>query len=1329
MSDERPGRGKSQLIGQDAVSAFSSSRPRRWAINGNSDADYGIDYLVTSFNENELADHVFQVQLKGTTVKSSRLADGITFSYGFDRSTLNLWHSTITPVVVVIADFIDGQDPKTAPVYYKFVSPELDEVLGGKDEDQASVVIRIPRNQVLTRELDLSSEIEKYLAEYRDARRQIREQSESSGDRIPQSPYTIPKIKDVAGTHDRVIDLGDVGLEELIKTLTSSEELGAAFVAIRQGDVLRALGETKGFVANRDLATELEQGLAEFLRFQALSLAGRNIEAKQHLNSASSLAPEVDAIRGALAQQELDAIAFGEEGAASRAELITKLESATGPSCRIVLSKLQALERNFSGARATLEGVPVLAATIPKITTTIVEGDWPRVIDEVAIGISTPGITKLQELTLFIFEARARFQLAMGELEWPDDGELTIPPSGLPGMHLDQLNNAYELCEKALLIAHGLNWPTVIGYIMDVVAISTMTLGRIDKMMPTLASLGLARAHDDQIRPAITRLALNADQPALVVQMREKAGSTELSADEELTVGVAACQMGNPVLGFKYVEAVDLATLRDSDSCLASLLMIGVAAHAASRVDILSKVTRRLNETERSKPFAAMLGATVAVKNSALSRTDALSELMAQWEDLGRPDPIARHIILNSDATSLEEAERVILVGTHMSGHAVLDDDQVLALGRAYLTKADYESAIDVLSSGYDQYQGPRLKSLLGVALELGGRPGQAFQVFSELVDSGMASESTWRYFVNGAVRFGLTEKAETLVRGQLMVTTNRDKRLQLFAMLYQIESLSKGRSDVLWGIANQYGAIANRDSEKEEGMFLQFALMSSAGGAREEIKAGSDELRERITAFLGKFPESKYFRSFELPDSNDAASLIDALNSALGITPDDQARHHATMRALERGELPVPFTWRPQKFLRNASDVLTLWHLSKSVPIENAAWHFNTLAEGIERKLPQNLQSKSVVVSLLSLLVLEELGMLELALDAFQTIVVARGTLIALQNARGLTGTGIGRDCAARILTALTGRLDRIRHPHLPPAEAPDNGRLWHDEESLAMRASDSVYYCDDILESIMVCHDNDGEQVRDGCSMSTVDLLAMMNLAGEVSDTFVSEKLARLVDLKIGIAIEQRYLLSAADEDFLNVDSWASISANDIQHCVLARLLNGVWSPSKSLEQLLDHFAGLAADLLGSGRTNLGPIYLVWERWIAATRLQEKPRMLPLQKVTVAFIATAQKLQDRGALAILWKSFWDVIGYANVAPDQRDDPDVVGTRAVAMKLGQLHGKKGGNEVADLSAKIRSALSDNSQLEGIYASYYVESSANAAIKAKQDERNADVGR
>ncbi|PJL72773.1 hypothetical protein B9Y61_07210 [Stenotrophomonas maltophilia] len=1321
-STDRPGRGNSQLIGQDAASAFSASRPRRWAISGQNEADYGIDYLVTSFNREEVAEHIFQVQLKGTTNSSARLSDGINFSHSFDRATLNLWHSAITPVVVIAVDFIDEQDPKTAPVYYKFISPELDDLLTGIPENQASAVIRIPRRQILTRDLDLSKEFDIYLTEYHEARRQNRERIHAGGDRIAQESYSLHIARDSTRSRDQLFEIADAGLEEVISTTSSSGKLQQALTIVRDGDVRRALFESESLINDSSLTSDLERGIAEFIRYQSLSLAGKHAEADHHLSNASLLAPEVDAIKGATAQNELDDIPLGPSGATLRVALIERLSSSTGPSCRIILSKLHALERNFSAARESIKEISSNAAAIARVTITILEGDWPKVIREVTSASTLPGLTRLQELTLVIFEARARFQLSMGQLTWPEEGELTIPPSGIQGMDLDQLSEAHELARRALLIAHGLTWPAVINYIVDVVAISAMALGRLDAIMPTLASLALERAHDYQIRQTVSRLALNSDQPALVIKLREKAGPAALTADEELTVGVAACQIGNPTLGFKYVGATDLSALPDSDINLASLLMIGAAANAASRNDIYSKISERLRNSNNSMIYGAMLDATVAVRNSSLSRVDALQNLANEWEKLGRPDPIAKHVILNSDTSDREEAERVILMGEHLSGHAVFDEDQVLAIGRSYLTLNNYDSAIEVLSKGSRQYRSPRIMSLLGISLELGGYPGRAFSIFTELVDNGTASESTCRNFINGAVRFGLTEKAETIVRGQLMSATDRKVRLQLLSMLYQIESLSSSRNKVLWDIANQYGSISDRDDEEEEGTFLQLALMASSGSENSGDDQLALDLRSRIDSFVAKFPSSKHFRSFKMPDSSHPDDLIDALNAAIGITPEEQHRHKSTLRALEMGELPVPFSWRPRIFLRNVPDVLTLWHLRKVAPVENAAWHFSTYAAGLSRTKPKDLRTGPVVISLVSLLVLDELEILDLALDTFETVIVARGTLISLQNTRGMAGSGVGKDRASRIITALTARLPKIRHPHFPPDDSINKERPWHAEENLAVRTIDCVYYCDDIIESIMVCHIDPSEIEPDAPSISTVDFLSFLNRCGLMNAEVVSDKLAQLVGLKIGIQVETAYLLSAISDELRSSDSWQAATGAIFQNCSFAKLLNGIWTPTRPFENLLTHFAETISSYIEPEEAQQGALPLLWERWITAIRLQDKPNIATLQKAALAFIVAAQRIREKQGVARLWTSFWNAIGHSSVAPDQHDDPDIVGTRAVAAMLGDLQGRKASADVADVSKHIRSGLDSNAQLDAIYSDQYLQSSASAAINAIREK-------
>ena len=118
------------MIGDQARSALYANKPENWFLGESPGDDFGYDFQVTAFDpDGDGAQCAFNIQLKGTTQRKSRLADGSALTYSFDRATLNLWHRSGFAVLVVISDLIDTRDPKEAKVYYHLANYDLEDCL------------------------------------------------------------------------------------------------------------------------------------------------------------------------------------------------------------------------------------------------------------------------------------------------------------------------------------------------------------------------------------------------------------------------------------------------------------------------------------------------------------------------------------------------------------------------------------------------------------------------------------------------------------------------------------------------------------------------------------------------------------------------------------------------------------------------------------------------------------------------------------------------------------------------------------------------------------------------------------------------------------------------------------------------------------------------------------------------------------------------------------------------------------------------------------------------------------------------------------------------
>jgi hypothetical protein len=1314
MEARGPERGASQEIGQDAEGALFAHKPKNWVLGTLGGTDYGVDYIVTIFGDAGALPRMCYLQLKGTTQARARLADGLSLSHEFERTTLQMWHGSITPVLVAVADLIDTRDPLVASVHFEFVSPQLDAILPGLKPKQEKVTIRVPRANLITRDLDILPVIRPYIEEWRDAQKQLRENKLATGRATDSvAPLTV-------GGNPGLVDIASAAaeIESLIPSSDRPDDFSAALDAIRSGDAERALKLTWVPSAEERNAPSLTVGVNAYLRAKALEFYADDHEVEVLLDIAHQALPDNDDIVASIAQLRLQKIPYDEPGQSARAQLLQGLDGHEGSAVATLRAKIHALDRNFSEARNELVGLSVQKAAITKLIVSVVEADWHRVLREVEELRSLAKVTPVQAFVATIMEARALFQLGMGPSVLAKGHDLIVPAAGLPGMDIALLHKAFDAALRAMHMGQVLRWPSAIKQLLDVLSISAMVLDKMDEVIPLFAALGRSRARDAEIREPLIKFALNADHPALALQLGELAKGADGFVDEQALLAGAACRVGDVAKAFAFINDETLAKLADSEINLSTLMIIGVAADAARREELFAKIRARLDASENGRDFGAILDSAVQVRKNVLKRSEAVFQLFDYWQSNHQPAVVARHLTLNANPTDNDEAAIVCELALALQRKHSLDAEQWATFAQALITRGLYPEAISQLRVACARFESDaRLASLLAVSLEFNGNAGEAFQLFERLIESGEASETARRLFINSAARIGFLDKAEAQVRSALARSTDRSIRLRHLNTLFQLALLSSTAPDQLWELAWEYGRLASPEDEREEGIFLQEAVAATFSFRPDDDDPRREEFVARRDAFLQAFPESKYLRQFELPSEPQA--MLKALQEAAGVTDEQVRRGAVIQRGLDEGTIPIPFSWRPHHFLTQVPDVLAMWVLRKGMPVDRRAWHFDSVAIGISTNTPSEFAGWEPVLSLTSMLVLDECGLLDSVLQAFERIVVARESLMALQNANNPITAGYGRDVAARILATLRSHFRKIAYPPYIESPEKDIGPAWHAEEKLAMALPGRIYFCDDVLETIAVCGMEGDSRAISKPSMCTVDFLAWADASKDLfSPQEVAEKISTLIRLKIGVNVEGRYFVAAIPESLQMATSVEGAELALEEADTLRTIADGLWTPSKPYADLVTHFVDIFGYLLTHGASD-GVLEALWLRWLRAVRLQTTPAMLPIDKLGSAFVRIAFGLADEGSIRRLWSVFWKVLETG--LPDEVEgSADRTGVIVIARALGAVLAagiSEHGATIADVSLKVRAGLGAGTQLDELYGRNYVEAAAERARK------------
>lgn len=1318
-----PGRGRAQKIGDLARSVLYARKPDAWEIGEIGGDDYGYDFQAQVFALAEsIAQCTVNIQLKGTTQPVSKINGGTTLAYSFDRRTLNLWHRSGLAVVVVIVDLIESTNILEATPHYYFASPDLGALLDSLPADQQTVRLHVPVANLIHQGLDILPLLLPYLDSIRDAQRIAVERQRASG-ATTTDQLQIEVSTFQVGLSDNAIEEREI--DSFLQSCGQRNSLESALSLLRRGDY-DVLLDTFPTPGEQLIAEDPHSAaLTLYLRSMALDAMGEDQMSTDAATRALELFPDCDPIHGSVAHKEMVAISLESQHSELRNELLEKLSGHTGLSTTIVKAKLHALNRNFEEARKLVSHFSRDRVAVVQTTISMLERDWGRVETEAEDALKSTDLRPRERLLLTIFKARAQFEMALSQVQRQNHDEMLIPPAGLPGTDYAMLRSSFETSHLAMNQAQRLNWPSEISYVIDVYPVSAMVLGLLDSAMPLLAALSLARPKITMIREGLSKVFIQCKKPELALAMHDAAGDSARFENEDLVVAVAAVKAGRPEEAFSLMSDDLLNSDSNTSLYLSSIMMISIAADASLRSDVVSKIRQRLRRDKTGRDYEAIMDSAIRVQQSVLQRPGAIREVFGYWRDNEKPAIIGLHLLDNLNPQDRDEAELFLTIVEDVKKTNSLDEDNYIDQGQSLLTLDRPVEAEAVLREATSRFaNNPKLKSLLGIAFEKNGRSHDAFTLFEELLNNGSASESARRYYVEIAVRMGFFVQAENQIRTVLARTQNRDQKLQLLGTLCQLLLAEGNRITELEETAWQFGRFARQDDETQEGTFLQLYLVASAPQNLAIEQERIEEFQRRLNAYTAAFPESGVLWRANIPENAAPGEVQDALQHALRISNDDLKKGIAVERRLNNGSLLIPFSWRPRTLLRNMTDVFMLWELRKKTPIELRAMHFSNSASDYTPPTPEDLGSVNPVISLTSLLLLDELNLLERVLDSFDQIYLARSTILTLQQVRNSFASSDGRARSQRIMELIQRYFAKIVHPPQIAHQGLKWIPAWHEEEKSALALDSTAYFSDDIIETHLTCHYG---EAKSRPAITTVDYLRWSEQKESTDQAAqgVAKSIAKMMDLRIaGVTVDFRYFLASIPAELSTAISQEEVEA--IAKCTptFLSMIDSLWDHEDDLHAINTHFANTVSHILTTSDVSEEFLVYLWLRWLRAVRLKTNPPLSPERKLAVCFVYILGCLPDSKELVTrLWRIFWVVVQRGFQNEDLRMPPDKFAILQIATALGEQRvNAELEDHITELFERALHGLEPGTQRSEWLSSTYIDAAAQAALRLNQNQ-------
>lgn len=1250
MASERlPQESEAQRIGHRAEKCFAANQPDSWRPKPTDGTDdVGLDYQVQLVDDGQYVG-LFHVQLKGSESPTLN-ATGEFYSVPLERSTVNYYLRIGEPVLLVFADLSVDSNTSRCPAFYVWIHDDLKrrerEGLSANSSD--TLTFRVPAASRLEDATDLLPDLERNRRN-RDIANELNSVIEA---KLPSLNY-----------EDRAEVLGS--LPTGLTSYSSSLILAVAEPATRpwpeapRESVPGRLDETdrllaSGQVADAEvilgqLAPEIDNALplerAEYwyCRGRVHARSSHDADAIVCFRHAYDLATHAPRYVVALVEADLAhrVSSLDKQGVADL------LHVATGdaPEIRAVRARLIGMEGRFEEASALLSALPARVALHTQAVLAMMQGRYQEVIETCNAGIIQEGRESRETQLFYLLRAGANFWLAMPTPPLLGNDYRIESMSGPAGLDAERLQRAWSDINVTIGVLRRAAWPNNTQYLADIWCPVALMLGRAAETIDDALEAAKARPSLEAMQQAAELLAMHVERfdDALVANGRQR----------------ESVERNFRRIGILYHAHKYLQCLQAMEEQVDSLPMdhalypvsIAIATLCADKQfysDRAEAMAARLKARAEWAPHSAVLEYFRAVEAKPLSRDNATQALIAAYMEQGNPKAIAQQLIYILKPTKVEEAQICIDVAENLRQSQELSVDGEFALAQARTTREEWPELLAVTERAIARFQQVgRFRAVRALALDKLGASNEALDELRALVAVGSSDQLALDLYVNIVTRSGLVDEALSLAERLLEVELEAPQKLDCLWLVFQLshskEPGSKRAMDVLW----QIGRLIDQNNEEDEGRFLvtYFSALQFSGASQ---SARLDEFIARRQSFFTRWPESKILRGVQLPEEHTPTGFLETLKRVLGEpkkAPDWQSK---MIRELSRGELPMPYAWRPNTALPTVRDTAELWEIGKRSKKDEVQYHL-TMAHGTwVRRNSRDVVSVVPLVDMPTLFVLQDLELFESLFSVFPRVAIAQSTLLEIQRNAVHSLFNLMRARFSGLAQILTAYIDQILQP--ASANSTDEGltrdtMLGEDVKSL-LSDKRFILYSDDAFFRIYATED---EQVTS--SFCTLDLLRIIDELELLPVRTIAQKIGQLCLWKVQILIEPRFLLASLPVELPHART-VSIADDMIRqdaHC--HAILEGIWSIRQKLEDVTRSGATLLRDMVVAAHNEDIVIAGVLGTWLGKVRFRVDAGTLDLvERLAMVVVIAAMAIDDRSSEARqLWRVFRLVVELAH--------------------------------------------------------------------------------
>ena len=1247
MSKERlPKESKSQEIGHYAVLAFERWHPKDWRKTPTEgDSDVGIDYMMQVVSERQYK-ALFHVQVKGCRQKSEQgtnkrlSADETFYSQELEISTLNYYAAVDTPVMLVFADLVQNDDPRNCGVYYLWIDEELETLLDGHNDlshlGKDSHTFHIPTSNILNDEVDVLPHFKKRLVKKR-------AMEDLFGQIAEQIPEPIGAVKELTSRFTNETILASVLLP------TESPWIDAPPDSIAGGlhktsDYLKmnsadsAKRELDKISARLKNAKRHERADYYYQLGRYNTLVGNLGLALENYQKAWNICPNIKKYRLAYLESKLNSNLDNRDVCQ---EILTEIEGDS----EIEYIRLRAKALAFMRDRKSLDvlrSCEQKQVIVIKAVVYLLLGDYKNCKEVCDYALNLDSLEQPSRLTLYLLRARSLFCLGFVDTQLVDDE--VIPFVGIPSMNDGILQQSWNDVVYAWDIGEELGYPTDLAYCIDMSCILGAYFRDVEKIYSRLQRFADIRPEWSQVQKGLLNIALYTHDSKTVNKQILRIGQTPDTVVYHILSEYDKKNRSRVVeLTFE-----NLAYLKETQQPNLDTVLL-CAAECANELmddDNRSNLLKEIQALSNGKDILVVYEFYETLNRSQLAKPEAVSRLYVHFEEGCEDKQVLAQLMQHLEPIEKESAEKLIRISNVIQIQRKLTWDELLNVCQALSVTENWSELLMLTENAFKRFgQQTRLIAIKAMALDAMGETPKALDLLESSIRAEIYDRFALEVYSNIWIRCGFVDKAQDIVAKMLERTEDNKQKLEFIRILFLLEMNMNPESPKLFSYCEKYGQLNNSEDEDEEGIYLQLVLLENLSTKRKP----SEQHQKRLQAYTERFPNSRYLKAIVFRKDAPPEEILRQLDKVTGIDDSIREQYRRNETMLKSGQMIVPFPIR-RNYLLNVCDLFHLWQISKIAGADNRQYLL-TLEYGEYKCRPmEDILAKVPLIDEVSLLVLNDLGLLDNLFSIFKQVAIAKSTILRLQN-WGQHAISAFSPIAKAITTKLREHIRAIYQPSCGKCDIKDISlpNLKEYEEIIQNNAT-LLFYSDDAPSRCLVYGDNYSKE-----GMTSLDLIEILRKHELISKLEAAKKIAILCSWNVGgIYVKYIDILRVISEDFRNYtgteDPKTIIETLDI-NSDFNHFTNYIWDFDKPYTECLKDIANFVSLMIleeSDFRIANRIIESIWYKWYLKVALKNRAESSKLAYLARSFWFISQitphKITNQSRIKSASQKLWSI-------------------------------------------------------------------------------------